>query len=136
LDHHDRIREELRPYYLNQRTQDRIAIRRARHALTPDRRRTLFERLIRSFFDDGVRIALRSDVSLLRQALRGFHMLEHPDKWLARPRNLAIVLGYWMRGPARNAEAYPPKPGPKRAELLKAVSVDAEADLMVRARAA
>ena len=88
------------------------------------------------FFDDGVRIALRSDVTLLRQALRGFHMLEHPDRWLGQPKNLATVLGYWARGRRRNAAAYPPKLGPGRAEMLEALSIDVEADMLPRVRAA
>jgi 2-polyprenyl-6-methoxyphenol hydroxylase-like FAD-dependent oxidoreductase len=136
LAYHQRIHAELRPYYLNQRTQDRAAIRRARAALTPGHRRSLRARLLHGFFEDGVRVALRSDVALLRQALRGFHMLEHPEKWLARPRNLAIVLGYWMRGRKRNAAAYPPKGGPGRAELLKSLSIDTKADIERLARAA
>ena len=74
-------------------------------------------------------IAVRSDVTLLRQALRGFHMLEHPNKWLGKPRNLAAVLGYWARGRKRNAAAYPPKAGPDRAEMLAALGVDAQADI-------
>jgi 2-polyprenyl-6-methoxyphenol hydroxylase-like FAD-dependent oxidoreductase len=136
LDYHQRIRAELRPYYINQRTQDRAAIARAREALTPGHRKSLKVRMIEGFFEDGVRIAVRSDVTLLRQALRGFHMLEHPDKWLGKPRNLAAVLGYWMRGRKRNAAAYPPKPGPDRVELLRDLSIDTQADIERLARAA
>jgi len=76
-----------------------------------------------------VRIAVRSDVTLLRQAMRGFHMLEHPNKWLGKPRNLATVLAYWARGRKRNAAAYPPRAGPGRTEMLTALSVDAQADI-------
>ena len=92
--------------------------------------------MLEGFFDDGVRIALRSDVTLLRQALRGFHMLEHPDRWLGKPRNLATVLGYWARGRHRNAAAYPPKLGPGRTEMLSALSIDGEADMLRPAEAA
>jgi 2-polyprenyl-6-methoxyphenol hydroxylase-like FAD-dependent oxidoreductase len=126
---HQKIQAELRPYYINQRAQDRSAIRRARQALTPGYRKSLRARLIESFFVHGVSIAVRSDVTLLRQALRGFHMLEHPNRWLGKPRNLAAVLGYWARGRRRNAAAYPPRPGPGRAAMLSALSVDAQADI-------
>ena len=136
LAYHAGIQAELRPYYINQRAQDRAAIKRARQALTPGYRKSLRAKLLEGFFEDGVRIALRSDVTLLRQALRGFHMLEHPDKWLGKPRNLVAVLGYWMRGKTRNAAAYPPKPGPDRAEMLKALSVNAQADIERIAQAA
>jgi len=127
--YHKALERELRPYYINQRTQDRSAIRRARNALTPGYRKSLRGRLVESFFEDGVRIALRSDIQLMREAMRGFHMLEHPDKWLGRPANLAKVLGYWMRGKARNAAAYPPDPGPGRREMLERLAIDPEADI-------
>jgi len=126
---HQRIQTELRPYYINQRAQDRSAIKRARRALMPARRKSLRARLVQGFFEDGVRIAVRSDVTLLRQAMRGFHMLEHPNKWLGKPRNLATVLAYWARGRKRNAAAYPPRAGPGRTEMLTALSVDAQADI-------
>ena len=74
-------------------------------------------------------IAVRNDVDLLRDAMRGFHMLEHPNKWLGRPRNLARVFYYWARGKKRNAAAYPPKPGPERTEMLKALSVNFQSDI-------
>lgn len=133
---HQRLHAELRPFYITQRTQDRAAIKRARQALTPAYRKGLRAKLIESFFEDGVRIALRSDVCLLRQAMRGFHMLEHPDKWLAKPGNLARVVQYWMRGRKRNAEAYPPKAGPERAEMMQALSIDFQADIDRIAQAA
>ena len=56
-------------------------------------------------------------------------MLEHPNKWLGKPRNVIAVVGYWMRGSKRNAAAYPPGPGPGRREMLTALSVDAQADI-------
>lgn len=127
--YHARLTRELRPYYLNQRAQDRSAIRRAEAALTPDYRKSLKGRLIQSFFDDGVRIALRRDTGLLRQAMRGFHMLEHPNKWLGKPANLIKVLACWARGKKRNAAAYPPPLGPDRTDMLGALGVDHLADL-------
>lgn len=131
---HQRLEAELRPFYLTQRRQDRSAIRRARQALTPGYRPGLRARLMQSFIDDGVRIAVRSDVKLLRAAMRGFHMLEHPDKWLGKPGNLAKVLYYWARGKRLNAAAYPPVAGPERHEMLAALNIDHTAD-MVRASA-
>jgi 2-polyprenyl-6-methoxyphenol hydroxylase-like FAD-dependent oxidoreductase len=128
--YHERVAAELRPYYLNQRMQDRAAIKRARRALTPSYRKSFRARLLESFFEDGVRIALRADVGLLRQAMRGFHMLEHPDKWLGKPKNLAKVLGFWMRGKRRNAALYPPKFGPNRAEMMQALALNGQADIL------
>ncbi|MEQ8559255.1 MAG: FAD-dependent oxidoreductase [Henriciella sp.] len=129
IDYHSRLRRELRPYYINQRAQDRSAIKRAKEALTPDYRKSWRGKVIESFFDDGVRIALRSDTRLLRQAMRGFHMLEHPNKWLGKPGNFGKVLYYWSRGKKRNAEAYPPSPGPARKELMQGLSINYTADI-------
>lgn len=130
----ERVNEELQPYYLNMRDQDRSAVRRARQQLTPGYRASLKSKLIRSFLEDGVNIAVRSDADLLREALRGFHMLEHPSAWLKRPDNIAKVLRYWVTGREKKAQAYPPKPGPDRAEMFRALGLSAEADLIRAAR--
>ena len=127
--YHGKLRTELRPYYMNQRAQDRSAIKRAEAALTPGYKKSWRGKLVESFFDDGVRIALRSDVDLLRQAMRGFHMLEHPNKWLGKPANLGRVLWYWARGRKRNAAAYPPKLGPERDQMMLALNLDPKADM-------
>lgn len=133
--YHDRITAELRPFYLTQRQQDRSAIKRARQELTPGAKMSLRSRMMKSFIEDGVTIAVRSDTTLLRAAMRGFHMLEHPDKWLGKPGNLARVLFVWARGKKHNARFYAPKPGPDRADFMKALDLDASADIL-RASAA
>ena len=127
--YHAGLQKELRPFYLTQRSQDRSAIKRAHNALIPGYRKSFRSKLLESFFEDGVRIAVRSDVQLLREAMRGFHMLEHPNKWLGRPRNLGKVLYYWIRGKRRNAAAYPPNPGPDRNDMLMSLSIDHTADI-------
>ena len=124
-----RVGTELRPYYDAMRDADRSAIRRARQALTPGHRPNLKSRITRRFFEDGVAVAVRSDVDLFRAALRGFHMLEDPQAWLKRPKNLAKVLGYWARGRERNAEAYRPKGGPEREEMLRGLGLSPELDV-------
>ena len=128
--YHERLLAELRPFYLTQRRQDRSAMKRARETLTPGFRPKLKAKLMQSFVDDGVRIAVRSDVRLLREAMRGFHMLEHPDKWLGKPANLGLVLYYWARGKRLNAAAYPPNPGPEREQMMRALRLDHQADLI------
>lgn len=126
---HAAILAELQPYYLDQRRQDRSAIKRARHTLTPGYTPRWRARMQQSFVDDGIRIALRSDTRLLREAMRGFHMLEHPDNWLRKPRNMAGVLYYWARGKRLNAAAYPPNPGPDREAMMRTLGLDYRADL-------
>lgn len=127
-----RVTAELQPYYLNMRDQDRAAIRRARQQLTPGYRPSLKSKLVKSFLEDGVNIAIRSDADLLREALRGFHMLEHPSAWLKRPDNLAKVLRYWFTSKDQKADAYPPKSGPGRTEMFQFLGLPADAD-MIRA---
>ncbi|TAJ70346.1 MAG: FAD-dependent oxidoreductase [Phenylobacterium sp.] len=131
------LERELRPYYDVMRKADRSAIRRARAALLPPKKPTLKGRLAKSFLEDGVAIAIREDVELLRAFLRGFHMLEHPQAWLKRPRNLAKIVRVWARGKAANAELYPAQGAPGRTEMLQAVGVSPDADVQrVRALAA
>lgn len=130
LHFHQRITAELRPFYVVQRRQDRSAIKRARRTLTPSARQSLRSRIMESFIEDGVTIALRSDTHLLREAMRGFHMLEHPEKWLSKPGNLMKVLYYWARGRHLNRAAYPPEPGPARSRMMEALSLDPQADIV------
>ena len=126
----ERVNAELHPYYLNMRDQDRSAIRRAKQNLTPGYRPSLKSRVLKSFLEDGVNIAVRSDANLLREALRGFHMLEHPSAWLKRPDNIAKIMRYWATRRALKADAYPPKPGPGRVELMQGVGLSPEADMI------
>jgi 2-polyprenyl-6-methoxyphenol hydroxylase-like FAD-dependent oxidoreductase len=129
VDYQRRIRAELRPYYDVMRDADRSAIRRARRALTPGYRPTLRGRMAKSFIEDGIAIAVRSDVDLFRAAMRGFHMLEDPRAWLRRPGNLAKVLGYWARGRTANAEAYRPPGGPDRTAMLMGLGISPDIDV-------
>jgi hypothetical protein len=133
LDYHKRLHEELHPYYLAMRSQDRGAIKRAEETLTPGYKRTLKEKLLIGFIEDGVTPAVRFDTDLLRETMRGFHMLEHPNAWLRRPRNFAKIMGYWMRGKKKNAAAYPPKAGPEREEMMRALGLPHEADIIILA---
>jgi 2-polyprenyl-6-methoxyphenol hydroxylase-like FAD-dependent oxidoreductase len=125
-----KAKAELRPYYEAMRNQDRSAIKRARQALTPGYKPSLRRKILTSFVEDAITVAMRSDVELLRAAMRGFHMLEHPQAWLRRPGNLAKVLGYWARGKKANAEAYRPKAGPPREEMMARLGLPADADLV------
>ena len=136
LAYHQAIHIELLPFYTGMNRQDRAAIRRARAALTPGYKPSLKARLAKSFAEDAVAIALRYDTNLLRQGMRGFHMLEHPEAWIKRPANLLRILMYWARGKTRNAAAYPPKPGPDREEMMRSLGLDAQADIALAMQAA
>ncbi len=136
-DYQRRIAHELRPYYDTMRDADRSAIRRARRALMPDHKPSLRSRLAKSFAEDAVTVAIRSDIELMREAMRGFHMLEDPRAWLRRPRNIAKVLRYWARGKKANAAAYRPKGGPEREAMMMGLGLSPDADIQrVLAKAA
>jgi flavin-dependent dehydrogenase len=130
-----RVRAALQPYYDDMRAQDRSAARRARNGLDPAYRPSWRGRLMRGFLEDGLAIALRRDADLLREAMRGFHMLAPPRAWLTRPAVIAKVLATWARGRRANARFYAEKPGPGRAEMFAHLGLPPEADLQ-RLRAA
>lgn len=136
LDYHQAVHKELRPFYDLMQRQDRTAIRLAQAALTPDYRPSFKARLAKSFAEDAITIAVRRDTRLLREAMRGFHMLEHPEAWLKKPGNMAKVLLTWARGRKRNAAIYPPKPGPEREEMMRGLGLDPQADVALAMQAA
>lgn len=131
------VERELRPYYEVMRKADRSAIRRAEHMLARDNRPTIRGRVMKSFIEDGVAVAIRSDVGLFRASMRGFHMLEDPRLWLRRPANLLKVLAYWARGKTANAAAYRPRSEPEREAMLRTLGLPPDADaLRLKAQAA
>jgi 2-polyprenyl-6-methoxyphenol hydroxylase-like FAD-dependent oxidoreductase len=136
VDYQRRVRKELRPYYEAMRDADRSAIRRARRMLTPGYKPSLRGRLAKSFAEDGVAIAIRSDLALFRAAMKGFHMLEDPRLWLRKPGNIAKVLAYWARGKTANAAAYRPSGGPGREVMFATLGLSADADIQRLATAA
>ena len=119
-----RVKGELNLYYNDMRAQDRAAARRARNALDPDYKAPLRSRVLTSFLNDGVRIAMRKDLDLLRLALRDFHMMDPPGAWIRNPANLARIMRWWSRGKQRNADLYPPPLGPDRAEMMGKLGLD------------
>lgn len=125
-----RVDQELRPYFDAMRNEDRNAIKRAERELTPGYKPTLRARLMKSFVEDAIGPAMRYDINLLREFLRGFHMFQDPRLWMKKPANLARILYFWARGKKANAEAYPPKIGPTRAEMFADLGLDAKADLL------
>ncbi len=122
-----RVTDALRPFYDDMCALDRDAIRRARAARGSARPATLAERLGRSFREDGVAVAVRSDLPLLRAALREFNMLDPPRGWVRQPATLVKSLARWARGRAANARYYPPPLGPARTEMLEALGLETPA---------
>ena len=104
---------------------DRQAIKRAAEMVDPTLKKppTLRSKLAKSFAEDGIGIAMRSDPVLFRAAMRDFHMLDTPRAWMKNPGNLMRIARWWMRGKTANADRYPPKPGPDRPELFAAIGL-------------
>ncbi|MFC3069872.1 FAD-binding oxidoreductase [Phenylobacterium soli] len=123
------VEKEIRPYYESMKKADRSAIKRARQALMPAHRPSVRSRILKSFVEDGITVAVRSDIDLMRASLRGFHMLEDPEAWLKRPGNFLRILGYWARGKKANAAAYRPNLEPDRSAMLSLVGVSPQADI-------
>jgi len=124
-----RVRRDLHAFYADMAEQDRGAAKRAVAGLDPRHKPSWRGRLLRSFLEDGVAIAVRQDIDLLRQAMRAFHMLDAPRAWLGKPGNLVKILGVWAKGRRANAALYAPKPGPDRAAMFAVLGLDADADL-------
>lgn len=118
------IERELRPYFEDMRRLDRLSTARARNLSAPASDAPSTEhwraRILRSWWRDGVEIALRRDSGLLRRFLRAHHMLAAPRWWL-RPGALVSISRTWLRGRARNAEYYEAGPGPDRRELMSRI---------------
>ncbi|HEY5070836.1 MAG TPA: FAD-dependent oxidoreductase [Caulobacteraceae bacterium] len=124
-----KVRAGLRPFYEDMVSQDRAAARRAVRGLDPAYRPPWRARIMRSFLEDGLAIAVRRDIALLRAASRGFHMLAPPRGWLNRPAALAKILTTWARGRRANAKFYAEKPGPPRAAMFNTLGLPPLADL-------
>ncbi len=131
--YHEAVWKDLRPFFDLMLKQDRDAIKRAKAALSPPKPLSRRAKLAKSFLEDGVAIALRNDIDLMRQAMRGFHMLEHPQAWLKRPGNLLRVIGWWAKGKKRNADSYAAKIEMTREEMMAALGLDHEADKRIEA---
>lgn len=128
---HANVEKELRPYYNDMLKQDASAIRRAANALDPDYKPSLRSKLIKSFADDAIMPAARADIRVLRDFMRGFHMIDEPGKWIKNWHNITTVLRYWLKSKKSKeaADLYPPKLGPERDEMMARLGLSAEADM-------
>lgn len=121
--------KEVRPYYTAMLKQDAQAIKNAKAILTPNKKPNLRAKITKSFVEDALMIAMRSDITLFRDFVRGFHMIAPSDQWIKNPRAIVKILSAWMRGKRRNASLYPPKAGPKRIDMFTHLALSAEADI-------
>lgn len=129
LTFHALVEKELRPYYNDMLKQDAIAIRRAANTLNPDYKPDWKARLGKSFVEDAMMTAIRGEITLMRAFMRGFHMIDEPGKWMKSPGNVVMVLRYWLKSKKSKADLYPPRLGPKRNDMMKALGLSAQADV-------
>jgi len=113
----EKLEHAIRPYYDNMVKQDRTSMRQAERGVTGITTRSLKGRMTASFAEDAVTPAVRGNTQLLREAMKGFHMLEAPMDWLQRPTNIAKIILMWLRPKALKRHLYPPRLGPKRMEM-------------------
>lgn len=111
------LEADIRPYYDNMVKQDLASMRRAERGVRETSKRSFKSRMMESFAEDAVTPAVRGSLPLLREAMKGFHMLEPPMDWLQRPANIMRVLLMWVRPKFTKAHLYPPKMGPDRAGM-------------------
>jgi len=119
-----RTKRDLRPFWEMTVKQDIGAIRRAKNEQNPNYRPRLKARLIKSFADDAIGPATRSNLGVLRAIMKGFHMLEAPAAWLAHPLIVAHVLLTWLTPKRAKQNLYPPKLGPDRREMLAQLELE------------
>jgi 2-polyprenyl-6-methoxyphenol hydroxylase-like FAD-dependent oxidoreductase len=120
-----RTRDELRPFYEVMTKQDAQAIKRAALEQAPGYRPRFKARVMKSFIEDAVGPATRSNLAVLRAVMRPFHMLEHPTAWTRRAPIMARVLKSWATPKALKRRYYLPSLGPERAEMLQALGLAA-----------
>lgn len=113
-----RVREELRPFFDAMVKQDAAWMLRAEKAHAPSSRMGLRARLMRSFAEDALIPAARSNIKVARRLARPFHMLEGPNEWLKTPGTLARLFATWAMPRALKSRSYPGRLGPNRQEIL------------------
>lgn len=126
---HQRVEDEIRPFFADMIKQDQLSIRRAKNALDPDYKPGFKSRLMTRFVEDGITIVIRSRADILRKAMKSFHMIEKPNLWMRNPSVLFTIARTWARGKKRNAALYPPKLGPDRREMFESLGIAWQADI-------
>ncbi len=118
-----RAYETLRPFYDVMVKQDAQAIRRAALERTPGYRPRFKARVMKSFLEDAIGPATRSDLTVLRALMRAFHMLDTPTAWTKRAPIVARVLRSWMTPKAFKRDYYLPVLGPNRSSMLQTIGL-------------
>ncbi len=119
-----RTEAELRPIYEASRREDGNGIRRAlaiHEGQLVDPAPSGFKKRFGAAFGDALAAAARYNLHVNRGMMRTVNLLEKPGAFLEDRRTQLIVMGYMLRGRARNAAARMQR-GPSRAEMLEIAS--------------
>ena len=118
-----RMTDRLRPYFDAMARQDVAAIRRAEAERDPNHKSSLRGKIMRSFVQDAIAPATRAHIPVLRGALRGLHMIDHPENWIRKPSIIARILLMWATPKPLKAKYYTGPIGPNRSELFALLGI-------------
>jgi 2-polyprenyl-6-methoxyphenol hydroxylase-like FAD-dependent oxidoreductase len=121
----DRVKTELRPFFDVMAKQDAQAIKRALQEQDPGYRPSFKAKLMKSFIEDAIGPASRSDIKVLRAIMKPFHMLEDPTLWTKRAPIMARVLKAWATPKVLKKKLYQPEFGPRRDAALRTLNLPA-----------
>lgn len=113
-----RSRAAIRPFWDSIMKQDLGAIRRAKNEQKPGYKPRWRARMIKSFAEDAIGPATRSNMKVYRTIMKTFHMLEVPTMFLRDPGVMTRILMTWLKPKSAKASLYPPKLGPDRTQML------------------
>jgi flavin-dependent dehydrogenase len=122
-----RTRTTLRPFYDAMVQQDAQAIKRAENERDPNHEPSFRGKMTKSFVEDAVGPATRSDIHLMRDFSRAFHMIDQPSDWIKKPSNIAKLMAIWATTKKVKEQRllYAPKAGPDRAEMFAKLNIAA-----------
>jgi len=90
-----RANEEIRPFYDAMVQRDQAGIKQAEIAQNPGHKLSFREKLQKSFADDAVGPAIRSNLYVARSFMISAQMIDHPSAWMKKPAVLAAILAKW-----------------------------------------
>jgi 2-polyprenyl-6-methoxyphenol hydroxylase-like FAD-dependent oxidoreductase len=121
------VEKAIRPFFDSMVKLDLQAIRRAAHERDPHYKPGLRARIAKSFAEDALIPAQRSDLTVGRALARIFHMLDEPATLFRRPAVIARILRVWAMPKTKKQarDYYIPPLGPERGEMLSRFGIAA-----------
>ena len=117
------VRRELRGFFDDMRLQDRRAAARAARAFGAAPEDRSVRKRFGRWLEQGITVAIRSDLDLLRAVMLSFHMLAPPRAWLRRPSTWAKIARALAQSQQAKRSRLPPVLGPGRTEMIAALGL-------------